>query len=273
MQKAWIQLGGAVLAAVLTLLAGTPLKAADNNGVRPAAEELAPRTKPSASPGGEQKGGLSDSAVRVLMTYAFSIIPDEAPGPDGKPAKVDKSDPNKFVIPTEDARRVIHVATRSAYAEVCGLPELERANYETLMRGEQAKKVWSHDQMLLINALHIFAVSYFTGSVKITAKDAGDATPPAQQAAPAAGAATSTAAPKPAPALVPQAEAKGDETQVVTPKRPDCPPEQKQKVANAINAYVQAAKASAPPPAAVPAQATQPAAQAAQPAPVSSGSN
>jgi len=44
-------------------------------------------------------------------------------------------------------------------------------------------------------------------------------------------------------------------------------------VANAINAYVQAAKASAPAPAAVPAQATKPAAQAAQPAPVSSGSN
>jgi hypothetical protein len=273
MQKAWIQLGGAVLAAVLTLLAGTPLKAADNNGVRPAAEELAPRTKPTASPGGEQKGGLSDSAVRVLMTYAFSIIPDEAPGPDGKPAKVDKSDPNKFVIPTEDARRVIHVATRSAYAEVCGLPELERANYETLMRGEQAKKVWSHDQMLLINALHIFAVSYFTGSVKITTKDAGDNTPPAQQAAPAAGAASATAAPKPAPAPVPQAEANSDETQVVTPKRPDCPPEQKQKVANAINAYVQAAKASAPAPAAAPAQTAKPAAQAAQPAPVSSGSN
>jgi hypothetical protein len=276
MQKAWIQLGGAVLAAVLTLLAGTPLNAADDNGVRPAAEELAPRTKPTAAPGGEQKGGLSDSAVRVLMTYAFSIIPDEAPGPDGKPAKVDKSDPNKFVIPTEDARRVIHVATRSAYAEVCGLPELERANYETLMRGEQAKKVWSHDQMLLINALHIFAVSYFTGSVKITAKEAGDATPPAQQAAPAAGAATSAtsaAAPKPAPAPAPQADAKSDETQVVTPKRPDCPPEQKQKVANAINAYVQAAKASAPAPAAAPAQTAKPAAQAAQPAPVSSGSN
>jgi hypothetical protein len=216
---------------------------------------------------------LSDSAVRVLMTYAFSIIPDEAPGPDGKPAKVDKSDPNKFVIPTEDARRVIHVATRSAYAEVCGLPELERANYETLMRGEQAKKVWSHDQMLLINALHIFAVSYFTGSVKITAKEAGDATPPAQQAAPAAGAATSAAAPKPAPAPAPQADANSDETQVVTPKRPDCPPEQKQKVANAINAYIQAAKASAPAPAAAPAQTAKPADQAAQPAPVSSGSN
>src|SRR5262249_59712648 len=118
---------------------------------------------------------------------------------------------------------------RFGTSEGRGLPDLERAHYETLMRGEQEKKVWSHDQMLLINALHIFAVSYFTGSVKITAKDAGDATPPAQQAAPAAGAATSTAAPKPAPALVPQADAKRDETPVVTPKRTACPPPQDPK--------------------------------------------
>ncbi len=59
------------------------------------------RTKPAA-PEAQQKGGLSDSAVRVLMTYAFSIIPEEQPGPDGKPVKLDKSDPNKFLIP--DAR-------------------------------------------------------------------------------------------------------------------------------------------------------------------------
>ena len=155
MQKAWVQWSGPAAAAVLTLLAGAPLKAAENDGVRPVAEELGQRTKPpAAAAGGEQKGGLSDSAVRVLMTYAFSIIPDEARGPDGKQAKVDKSDPNKFVIPTEDARRVIRVATRSAYAEVCDLPELERANYQTLMKGEEARKVWSQDQLLLINALH-----------------------------------------------------------------------------------------------------------------------
>src|SRR4029078_7474139 len=98
-------------------------------------EALARRPRPpAAAAGGEQKGGLSDSAVRVLMTYAFSIIPDEAPGSEGKQAQVDTFDPNKFVVPTEDARRVIRVATRSAYAEVCDLPELERANYQTLMK-------------------------------------------------------------------------------------------------------------------------------------------
>jgi hypothetical protein len=269
MHRAWIQWGGAAAAAVLALLAGMPLRAADSNGVRPVAEELGQRTKPAAAPGGEQKGGLSDSAVRVLMTYAFSIIPDEAPSADGKAAKVDKSDPNKFLIPTEDARRVIRVATRSAYAEVCELHDLERANYQTLMKGEEAKKVWSRDQLLLINALHMFSVSYFTGSIKITTKEEGDATP-ADPATPAAAGTAATAVSKPAPTQAPSAEGSDEQTEVVAPKRPDCPPEQKQKVTNAINAYVQAAKAA-------PADASQtakaPAAQAAQPVPSASGSN
>ncbi len=270
MHRAWIGWSGAAAAAVLTLLAGTPLSAADGTGVRPVAEELGQRTKPAAAPGGEQKGGLSDSAVRVLMTYAFSIIPDEAPGADGKAAKVDKSDPNKFLIPTEDARRVIRVATRSAYAEVCELNDLERANYQTLMKGEEAKKVWSRDQLLLINALHMFSVSYFTGSIKITTKEEAEDVPPAEQAAPAAGDTPATAVAKTAPAEAPNAEGSSEQTEVVAPKRPDCPPEQKQKVTNAINAYVQAAKASTPD---VSQTAKAPAAQAGQPAPSASGSN
>lgn len=257
MQRACVQWGGAAAAAVLALLMGAPLRAADDSGVRPVAEELGQRTKPEAAPDGAQKGGLSDSAVRVLMTYAFSIIPDETPGADGKALKVDKSDPNKFLIPTEDARRVIRVATRSAYAEVCELPELEKANYRTLMKGEEAKNVWTREQMLAINALHMFAVSYFTGSIKITTKEEGDLDP-AAPAAPADGSATAVSKAEEAPqAKVPaQGEAAAE---TIAPVRPQCSPDQKQKVTNAINAYVQAPKAAPP--------------QAAQPAPAASGSN
>ena len=76
MQRACIQWGGAAAAAVLALLIGAPVRAADNSAMTPVAEELGQRTKPAAAPEAEQKGGLSDSAVRVLMTYALSIIPD-----------------------------------------------------------------------------------------------------------------------------------------------------------------------------------------------------
>ena len=113
MQSCCFHWGVTTAAVVLALSAGTPLIAADNAGVRPVAEELGQR---AAVPQGQQTGGLSDSAVRVLMGYAFSVIPEQQAGPDGKQVKLDKSDPNKFLIPSDDARRIIRAATRSAYA-------------------------------------------------------------------------------------------------------------------------------------------------------------
>jgi hypothetical protein len=215
MQMAWIRWGGAATAALLVLLMGEPLKAQD--GVRPVAEELGQRAA-AAAPEGQQKGGLSDSGVRVLMTYAFSIIGETQPGPDGKPIKIDKSNPQVFLIPPEDARRVIRAATRSAYAEACGLPELAQANHHALMQSEQAKKTWSQQQLMMINALHIFSASYFAGNAKIVEPAEGGAA--AAQDGQAAGG-TALAAPQP----------------------PACPPEQKQKVENAIKAYIQSAQA------------------------------
>jgi hypothetical protein len=236
MRRASIQWGGAAAAAVCALLLTVPLRAAENSGVRTVAEELGQRTKPAAAPESEQKGGLSDSAVRVLMTYAMSIIPDSYAGSDGKQIKIDKSDPGKFVIPVEDARRVVRAATRSAYAEVCDLKDLARANFDTLMKTEETRK-WSKDQMLLISALHMFSVSYFTGSIKITTQEVPDkpaANPPAQGAAPVAVSKDGEPA-QPAAAATPSPE-----TEVLAPKRPTCSPEQKVKVTNAINAYVAA---------------------------------
>jgi len=219
----------------LALLMGTPLHAAEG-----ATAELDKRTKSAAAPAG-QTGGMSDSAVRVLMTYAFSIIPEEVPTPDGKRAKIDKSDVNKFLLPNEDARRVIRAATRSAYAEICEMPELVQANYQTMIRGEEARKVWSRDQLLMISALHTFSASYFAGGLKITVTEV-------EEDAPAQGAGQATAVSKSdePPAAPAQSS---DETEVIAAPTPKCPPEQKQKVTESINAYVQAAKA-APAPAA-----------------------
>jgi hypothetical protein len=236
MQSCCFRWGVTAAAVVLALSVGTPLRAAESAGVRPVAEELGQR---AAVPQGQQKGGLSDSAVRVLMSYAFSVIPDQQAGPDGKPVKLDKSDPNKFLIPDEDARRIIRAATRSAYADACGLPDLAQANHQALLRSEAARKVWSDPQFLMVNALYVFSASYFAGNVKIS--DGEDAT-----GAPAA-------------ANPPKEAAPGQETSLVTPKRPQCPPEQKQKVVAAINAYVQSVPAGPAPKAAAPAPAPAPA--------------
>jgi hypothetical protein len=214
MQVAWIQWGGTATAAVLALLLGEPLRAADQSGVRPVAEELGQRAANTA-PQSEQKGGMSDSGVRVLMTYAFSVIPDTQTDEKGNVTKIDKSDPKLFIIPADDARRVIRAATRSAYAEACQLLELAQANYKAMMKTEMAKKTWTEQQLQMINALHKFSASYFAGNAKLTEAPDEAAT---------------------------TGESGGQGAALVTPKPPQCPPEQKQKVESAIKAYIQAAE-------------------------------
>src|SRR6476661_11221360 len=186
MRVAWIEWSGAALTAVLALLAGGPLNAADQSGVHYVAEELGNRTKPAGAAQGAPKG-LSDSAVRVMSTFALSIVPDQVPaGPGRQMVKLDKSDPNKYLIPLDDARRVIRVATRSAYAEVCQLLDFEKANLDALIRSERAHG-WTPDQMMFIKALHTFATSYFTGNVKITEQaDNPDKAAKPKEGAPAA---------------------------------------------------------------------------------------
>jgi hypothetical protein len=260
MRVAWIEWSGAALTAAFALLAGGPLNAADQSGVHYVAEELGNRTKPAEAAQGAPKG-LSDSAVRVMSTFALSIVPDQVPaGPGGQMVKLDKSDPAKYLIPLDDARQIIRVATRSAYAEVCQLPEFEKANLDAMIRGEKVRG-WTAEQMMFIHALHTFATSYFAGNVKITETDAGQSGALAKEGAAAANA------------------AKGDATTITT-KKLECAPGQKEKVMAAINTYVQSAP---PPPAAaepqvVPEAAAPPAAAAAPqavpaPAPVAGGAN
>jgi hypothetical protein len=264
MQRVWVQLGGATAIAALTLLGTASLLAAQEAGVKTAAEELDKRSKPAEGASGGQQGKLSDSSVRVMSGLAWSIMPDDYKDAAGKTVKIDKSDANKSMIPVDDARRIIRIATRSAYAEVCGLEKLEEANYTTMMQAEEARKVWSMEQMIFINRLHMFAVSYFTGNMTITEQDDGakkdaPATQNGEQAAkaPEANAAAGTTA--------------GDEG--FKPKKLTCTPEQKEKVTKSITAYVQSAKAEAPQgakpaaPAASDAPKTTPAAPQAAPAP------
>ena len=252
MRVAWIHWGGAAFTAALTLLAGAPLNAADEGSVHYVAEELGNRTK---APEAEQTApkGLSDSAVRVMSTFALSILPDQVPDPSGEMVKLDKSDPNKYLIPLDDARRVIRVATRSAYAEVCQLFELEKANFDAMIRTERMR-AWTAEQMMFMHALHTFATSYFAGNVKITEQaDNAKANSMAKEGAAAANAANGAAT-------------------TITTKKLECQPGQKEKVTAAITAYVQ----SAPPPTA--AAAPQPPAAAAAapeaaPAPLAGGAN
>jgi len=118
-----------------------------------------------------QNKELSDKSVLTLMRYAWGMVPEKFTTPLGKTIIVDKAHASESIVPLDVAREVIRVARLSAYAQLCDLPEEQRANYQTLMRREEARSKWSDQQMLFINQLHLFTVMMMTGKVQLIEKD------------------------------------------------------------------------------------------------------
>jgi hypothetical protein len=138
----------------------------------------------AAGPALAQNKELSDKSVLTLMRYAWGMVPEKFTTPLGKTIIVDKAHASEAVVPLDIAREVIRVARMSAYAQFCELPEEQRANYQTLMRREEAKSKWSDQQMLFINQLHLFTVMTLTGKVQLVEKD-GDKQVVVQEGKPA----------------------------------------------------------------------------------------
>jgi hypothetical protein len=124
-----------------------------------------------AGQAGAQNKELSDKSVLTLMRYAWSLVPEKFTTPLGKTIMVDKKHASESIVPLETAREVIRVARLSAYAQLCELPEEQRANYQTLMRREEAKAKWSDQQMLFMNQLHLFTVMTLTGKIQLVERD------------------------------------------------------------------------------------------------------
>jgi hypothetical protein len=124
-----------------------------------------------AGPAFAQNKELSDKSVLTLMRYAWGMVPEKFTTPTGKTIIVDKSKASEAIVPLDVAREVIRVARLSAYAQLCELPEEQRANFQTFMRREEAKSRWTDQQMLFINQLHLFTVMTLTGKVALIEKD------------------------------------------------------------------------------------------------------
>jgi hypothetical protein len=131
-----------------------------------------------------QSKELSDKSVLTLMKYAWGMVPQRFTTPLGKTIEVDKTKASESIVPLDTAREVIHAARLSAYAQLCELVEEQRANYQTLMRREEAKAKWTDQQILFINQLHLFTVMTLTGKVALVEKD-GDKQVVVQEGKPA----------------------------------------------------------------------------------------
>ena len=115
----------------------------------------------------KQKKSPSDRTVRVIMGWAFAAVPEKIKNKDGKEITIDRSDPRKFMIPIDDARRVIRVAIRSTNAKLCDLPKLEGQNFRKMMAKEKALGKWSANQIRFIKMLHISAGLVMTGGFTV----------------------------------------------------------------------------------------------------------
>jgi len=181
-----------------------------------------------AEPAMAQQKELSDKSVQTLMNYAWTILPAKFTAPNGKIIEVDKSKSDARV-PIETGRDVIKAAYTSAQAQLCEMWEEQVANYDSLMARERSKKKWTDQQLLYITTLHRMTIHMAAGKLKVTEKGADEIIV----------------------ALEP-----------IEPTKDSCNAEKKQKVKEAVTAYVKAGPAA---PAAPPVQ--QGAAPVAQPVP------
>jgi hypothetical protein len=201
---------GFAAAAIMALCYAPSVGAADASEGRTVAERMVDRAKEPESQAGDSQG-LTDSRVRIMMSYAWNSLDGELTKQAQEKGEQDaKRDPAKYLVPVDESRKIIRAAMRSAYAQLCGLEELEQKNYATLMKSELDRNVWSSQQMQFIDALHLFSLRLFTDRVAV------------------------------------QVEGEKEET-IDGSGKAACTPEKKQEVTQEINEFLQSAEASQAP--------------------------
>ncbi len=157
---------------------------------------------------------LSERSVKVLMDYAWLILPAKFTTPEGKVIEVDKKNKKKeTLVPIDVGREVIKVGYTSAQAQLCEMWEEQTVNYDAMMRIQRAKHGWSEQQLLFITTLHRMTIHMAAGKLKVTEKDGEQVV-----------------------SLEP-----------ITPSKETCNDEKRKKVKELVAQQVEAAKASLPP--------------------------
>lgn len=115
---------------------------------------------------------LSEKSVRVLMEYAWTILPSKFTTPDGKVIEVDKKTKKKeTLVPIDVGRDIIKVGYNSAQAQLCEMWEEQTLNFDAMMRVQRFKNDWTDQQLLYITTLHRMTIHMAAGKLKVTEKD------------------------------------------------------------------------------------------------------
>jgi hypothetical protein len=126
----------------------------------------------SVSPGQAASKELSERSVKVLMQYAWLILPSKFTRPDGKVIEVDKKHKKKeTLIPIDVARDVIKVGYTSAQAQLCEMWEEQTINYDAMIHILRSKHNWSDQQLLYITTLHRMTIHMAAGKLTVSEKN------------------------------------------------------------------------------------------------------
>lgn len=121
----------------------------------------------------EAASGPSDELVNAVINYAWAMLPAQFSNKDGNVIVVDKNKKADVMVSMDVAREVVRVARISAHAQVCNLPEEQALNHRSLMKREIDKKLWTDQQKLWINQLHLTTVMVLTGKIKAVETEGG----------------------------------------------------------------------------------------------------
>ncbi|MDX2155856.1 MAG: hypothetical protein SFW09_05020 [Hyphomicrobiaceae bacterium] len=115
---------------------------------------------------------LSDKSVKVLMDYAWAVLPSKFTMPDRRVIEVDKKTKKaETLVPLEVAREVIKVGYHSAQAQLCEMWEEQTKNFDAMIHIQRAKSNWTDQQLLYITTLHRMTIHMAAGKLKVTEKD------------------------------------------------------------------------------------------------------
>lgn len=116
---------------------------------------------------------LGEKSVKTIMGYAWEQTPDKFTQMSGKTIFIDKKNPEKVMVSVDKGRQIIEAGFRTARAQVCDLYEDQVRNYYSLMMRAQTQFSLTPQQLIYANQLHQITVFLTIGKVEQVIQEDG----------------------------------------------------------------------------------------------------
>lgn len=104
--------------------------------------------------------GASDKLVRHFSTQAFNSLPASVKDSEGKEIKIDKSKTSEILVPDDQIREVILVASQVSTAAQCNMEELANAYWIVYRKSLKDSGKWTDQQRFFMARVFNVAVGF-----------------------------------------------------------------------------------------------------------------